>query len=285
MTVKIKSKGKQFKELHLTDAAFIMANAWNAGSAVMLEHCGFKAIGTTSAGIAFCRGLPDYEGALRFEDALEETNRISAAVDVPVSMDAENGYGHDPEDISINVLKIAKAGAVGASIEDYTGIPEKPLYDLSLAVERIKAAKLASIKFDFDFTLTARAECYLVGHSDPFAEAIRRINLYREAGADCLYVPGIKDIDTVKELVKEASGPINVVVGLTGSPLTFEQLEDAGVKRISIGGSLARVTFGLIKEAADEMLQKGSFSFSNKQIPDVELCRLFAAKQVKRRRI
>ncbi|MGI9310108.1 MAG: isocitrate lyase/PEP mutase family protein [bacterium] len=264
--------------MHRADGAFIMPNAWNAGSAALLEQAGFKAIGTTSAGIAFSRALPDSAGELPFETALDDTAGIVGAVRAPVSMDAENGYGDAPEAVGENLARIAMSGAVGASIEDYSGDPQKPLYDIAVAVERIAAAKQAAAEFDFEFTLTARAECYLTHHPDPFAESVKRLNLYREAGADCLYAPGIADLNAIAALVREVAAPVNVVVGLSGAPLSFDQLQDAGVKRISIGGALARTTFGVIRKAAEEMLRQGTFNFAAEQVPDAELCELFAAR-------
>ena len=273
-------KGRVFKDLHLADGIVVMPNAWNAGSACMLEAAGFSAVGTTSAGIAFCLGLPDYEGALTREAALEETGRIAGAIRIPVSVDAENGYGHTPEEVAETIRRSADTGAVGASIEDYAAAyGTGDLYDRVLSVERIEAAATAAASLPFPFTLTARAECYLVGHPKPFEESVARVNLYREAGADCLYVPGIRDAGTIGRLVKQADGPVNAVMGLGGSPLSVRQLEDLGVKRVSIGGSLARATFGLIRRAAEEMRDHGTFAYSEDQVPNGELCRFFAGRQ------
>ena len=257
-----------------------MPNAWNAGSARMLEAAGFAAVGTTSAGIAFGLGLPDYEGALAREAALEEACRIAGAVRVPVSVDAENGYGHAPEDVAETILWVADAGAVGASIEDFSAsFGAGGLYDRALSVERVEAAAAAAASLPFPFTLTARAECYLSGHANPFEESVARVVSYRDAGADCLYVPGIADAETIGRLVKEVEAPVNVVVGLAGNPLSVSQLEDLGVKRVSIGGSLARATFGLFRRAAEEIRDRGTFTFSDGQVPDAELCRFFAGRQ------
>ncbi len=272
----MQEKAIKFQKLHLSGTPFIMANAWNAGTAVLLEEAGFDAIGTTSAGIAFSRALPDYEGKLSFDAALKETHRIAEAVHIPVSMDAENGYGHSPESVSMNMKRISASGVVGASIEDYTGNIDNPLYDIELAVERIRSAKESVAALGYPFTLTARAECFLTGHPDPLKESIKRVNRYREAGADCLFVPGIRDIETIRLMVREVDGPLSVVMGLSGSPISLSDLADIGVARISIGGSLARATFFLVRRAAKEMLEKGTFEFSNNQIADDELCRLFS---------
>ncbi len=274
--MEIVEKAKRFRDLHTANETFIMANAWNAGSAVLLEEAGIEAIGTTSAGISFSYALPDYEGKLPFESALNETTRIAKSVSIPVSMDAENGYGHSSESVFKNMEKIALTGVVGAGIEDYTGDSNNPLYDIDLAAERIQSAKAAVGSLGYPFILTARAECYLTGHPDPFNESVRRVNRYREAGADCLFVPGIKDIKTIKALVDEVNGPVSVVMGLSGAPISVAELKEVGVARISIGGSLARATFGLVRMAAREMVEKGTFEFSNQQIADDELCKLFS---------
>ena len=270
------TKGQVFKDLHSADGIFVMPNAWNAGSALMLQAAGFPAVGTSSAGIAFGLGLPDYEGVLTRQAALEETARIAGALRIPVSMDAENGYGHTPEEVAETIRLAAETGVAGASIEDYAAAyGTGDLYDRALSVERIEAAASAAAALPFPFTLTARAECYLMGHPNPFEESVTRVNLYREAGADCLYVPGVKDPETIGRLVKEVDGPVNVVMGLAGSPMSVSQLEDLGVKRVSIGGSLARATFGLIRRAAEEMRDRGTFTYSEGQVPNGQLCRFF----------
>lgn len=269
-------KAEAFRDLHLHDGIFVMPNAWNAGSAYLLAQADFHAIGTTSAGIAYGLAIPDYEGRLSRDAALDETRRIAAAVEVPVSMDAEDGYAHEPDDVATTIRMVVEVGAVGASIEDHPGTIDRPLYDRTQATERIRAARNAADSLGVPFTLTARAECYFVDHSKPFAESVERANLYREAGADCLYVPGVSDVDTIAALVREVDGPVNVVMGLVGAPLTVTQLEDLGVKRITIGGSLARATFGLVRRAAEEIRDHGTFTFAKQQIPDDELYRMFS---------
>lgn len=274
----MRNKAIRFAQLHLKGETFIMANAWNSGSAVLLEAAGFECIGTTSAGIAYSHALPDYEGALPFESALTQTAEIVNSVTIPVSMDAENGYGDSPETVFSNMQRIVATGVAGANIEDYSGDKKKPLYEISLATERIVAAKQAVNSLGYPFTLTARAECYLCGHPDPFSESVKRVNQYRRAGADCLFVPGIKDIETIRQLVKAVDGPVNIVMGLAGKPVTVAELTDAGVARISIGGSLARATFGLVRRAAKEILENGTFNYAAQQIADAELCQLFSRR-------
>ena len=257
-----------------------MPNAWNAGGACMLEAAGFPAVGTTSAGISFCLGLPDHEGVLTREAALEETIRIAGAIRIPVSVDAENGYGHTPEEVAETILRVADTGAVGASIEDYSAAyGTGDLYDRVRSVERIEAAVAAAASLPFPFTLTARAECFLSGHPNPFEESVARAASCRAAGADCIYVPGITDAGAIGALVKEVNAPVNVVMGLAGRPMSVNQLEDLGVKRVSIGGSLARATFGIIRRAAEEIRDHGTFSYAEGQVPDAELCRFFAGRR------
>lgn len=276
----LKRKANSFRRLHQGSDCFIMPNAWDAGSALLLEQTGFAAIGTTSAGIAYSNGLSDGTGALGFEHALQATGAIASAVGIPVSMDSENVYAHEPQAVFDNMQRIVETGVVGASVEDYRGDPTDPFYDIELALDRVRAASEAVAGLEYPFTLTARTECYLYGHPQPFAESVRRLNRYREAGADCLYAPGIRDIQTIGELVAAVDGPVNVVMGLSGSPLTLAQLHTAGVTRVSIGGSLARATLGLVRRAAQEMLEQGSFGFADGQIADAELCALFANNKI-----
>ncbi len=272
---RMKNKAHKFHQLHLSGEPFIMPNAWNAGSAVLLEQSGFNAIGTTSAGIAYSHGLPDSTGELSFEKALEETREIVSAVNIPVSMDSENVYADSVNGVFENMKLITATGVVGASIEDFTGDKDEPMYEIELAVERVSAAVAAVADLGYPFTLTARADCFLTGHHDALKESIKRVNRYREAGAHCLYVPGIRDIESIKTLVDAVDGPVNVVMGLAGKPISVAELKNAGVSRISIGGSLARASLGLVRRAAREMLEQGSFEFSSQQIPDAELSKLF----------
>jgi 2-methylisocitrate lyase-like PEP mutase family enzyme len=269
------ARARAFKALHDGPGLFLMPNAWNAGSARILAAAGFPALGTTSAGIAFSLGRPDYEGRLSRAESIEELDRIVAAVDLPVSADLESGYGTEPEDVVETIRQAIAAGAAGGSIEDYSGDPEAPLFEPARAAERIRAAREAADASGIAFTLTGRAECYLTGHPDPFAESVRRANLYREAGADCLYVPGVRDLETIAGLVREIDGPLNVLVGLAGAPFGLPQLRDLGVRRVSIGGSLARATFATVRRAAEEMSRDGTFGFTQDAVPDAELSAFF----------
>jgi len=275
MTPSIAAKARAFRDLHEAPGIFLMPNAWNAGSACLLAEAGFAAIGTTSAGMAYCLGRPDAEARLGRAETMEEIGRIAAAVELPVSADLENGYGHDPEDAAETIRQAIAAGAVGGSIEDYSGDSAMGLYDPALAAERIRAAREAADTSAIAFTLTGRAECYLTGHPDPFPESVKRANLYREAGAHCLYVPGVRDAETIAALVREIDGPLNVVVGLAGKPLSLDRLGELGVKRVSVGGSLMRATYATVRRAAEEMRESGSFNFTRNAIPDAEMCALF----------
>lgn len=254
-----------------------MPNAWDAGSAVLLAEGGFDALGTTSAGIAYSRALGDACGALEFDTALDATRQIVDAVAIGISMDSENLYADEPEAVYANMQKIAACGVVGASIEDYSGDSSRPYYAIDIACERVAAAKAALAELDYPFVLTARSECYLYGHEDPFGESVKRINRYFAAGADCLYVPGVRDLQLIRDLVAAADGPINVVMGLSGTTFNLDQLREAGVRRISIGGSLARAALALVRDAAHEMRHNGSFGFAERQIADGELSRMFSS--------
>ncbi len=264
-----------FAAMHDARSTFVMANAWDAGSAAVLEAAGIVAIGTTSAGVAYSRALPDYEGALGFEEALEATQRIVEAVSVPVSMDSENGYAHDPTQVYDNLLRIAATGVAGASIEDYTGDADNPHYALALAADRVRAAK-AAVADQVGFVLTARSECVLTGQPDGLGQAIARVNAYAEAGADCVFVPGIRELAELKSLLAAVDVPVSVLIGLNSEALNVASLKALGVARISIGGSLARASLGLVRRAAREMLDHGTFSFAADQIPDAELCAFFS---------
>lgn len=276
MTDDLETKARRFRALHRRDGAFIIPNAWDAGSARILSLSGFEAMATTSAGVCFSKGLPDYEDRLSRADMLTRYGEIAAAVDLPVSGDLEAGYGDSPEAVAETIRLSVAAGMVGGSIEDHCADPAGPLYDIERATDRIRAAREAADGSGIDYTLTARAECYLVGHADPFAESVRRLNRYREAGADCLYAPGVKDAETIAALVDAVEGPINVVMGLAGAALTAGELSALGVKRISVGGSLARATYAVIRDAAREMAEFGTFSFAEKAISDRDLTAIFA---------
>lgn len=268
--------GEQFGQLHQGSQAFLMPNAWDAGSACILAASGFQCLATTSAGIAYSLGLPDVEGRVSRTQMMERIHQIASAVKLPVSADLEAGFGASPEDVMETIRLAIQAGVVGGNIEDLSSNSQTPLFDLDLAADRIRAAREAADCSGIRFTLTARTDCYLANVPSPFAEAVRRANRFREMGADCLFIPGVQDAETIAALVREIDGPINVVMGLTNSSFSVAQLNALGVRRISIGGSLARSALGLVRCAAQEMRELGSFSFAEQQIPDAELCDFFA---------
>lgn len=274
MTDDLLAKATRFRALHLGEGTFVMPNPWDAGTARVLAAAGFEALGTTSAGVNFAAGHSDYDYTVPRAEMMAAYGRIATAVDLPVSGDLENGYGDTPEAVAETIRESIRLGLAGGSIEDHSADAAERLYDLELAADRIRAAREAADASEIPYTLTARAETYLVGHPDPFREGVRRVNRYREAGADCLYVPGVKDRETIAALVREADGPINVVMGLAGAPLSVAMLAEIGVKRISIGGSLARASFALVRRAAAEMLGAGTFGYAADQFPDDELCDL-----------
>ena len=270
--------GRRFRRLH-ESGTFLMPNAWNAGSALLLETAGFEAVGTTSAGIAFSLGKADTAGVLTIGEALDETARITDAVSVPVNVDAENGYGESPEAVAECIRRCVDAGAVGAGIDDYTWDPARPLYDRGLAADRIRAAREAADASGIAFVLTARAECYLYGVPDAFAESVARSNLYREAGADLLYTPGVADRDEVAALVREVDGPMNFVVSKGTADYTLAELAELGIRRVSIGGSLLRAAFALAERAAAEMKDQGRFTWAADQLGPPDFDRLFANRR------
>jgi 2-methylisocitrate lyase-like PEP mutase family enzyme len=186
-------RGIRFRELHTTDAIFLMPNAWDAGSALMLASLGFPAIATTSAGVAFSLGFPDQEAAVSRETMLERVGSIAAAIQLPVSADLQSGYGTTPEEVGSTIESAIRAGVVGANVEDHSGNPGQPLFSLEHAVLRIRGARRAADASGVPFVLTARTDAFLATVSEPFAVAVERCNAYREAGADCLFVPGASD--------------------------------------------------------------------------------------------
>lgn len=269
-------RGLRLRQLHEADSIFLMPNAWDAGSALMLASLGFPAIATTSAGVCFSLGFPDQEAAVSRETMLDRVGTIAAAIQLPVSADLQSGYGANPEEVGSTITSAVLAGVVGANIEDYSGNPAKPLFAIEQATARIRAARSAADSSGIPFVLTARTDAYLTDASKPFAEAVERCNAYREAGADCLFVPGASDPQSIEALVRVINGPVTVVMGLSGSALTVQQLGSLGVRRVTIGGSLARATFDLIRNAAAEMAEFGTFSYATQQIPHSELSQFFA---------
>jgi methylisocitrate lyase len=244
-----------FRRLH-ERGCFVIPNPWDPGSARYLRHLGFPALATTSAGAAWSMGLPD--GQVTRAAMLEHVRAVAEAVDVPVNADFQAGFGLDPAAVAGSVRLCVETGAAGLSIEDSTGDRAAPLYELAVAVERLKAARAAIDASGGGLVLTGRAECHLVGHPDPLRESLRRLEAYADAGADCLYAPGLRTREAVAELVRAvAPKPVNVLVS---SPVfSVRELEDLGVRRISVGGALARAAWGAFMRAAREIAIDGTF--------------------------
>ena len=260
-------KGQAFRALH--QQTFIIPNPFDVGSAKFLAALGFKALATTSAGYAFTRGLPD--GGVGFEEMIAHCKELVAAVDIPVSADLEHGKGDSPDSAAETIFAAEAAGLAGCSIEDSTGDPKNPIYDFSLAVERVAAAVEAARSLKRDFVFTARAENFLWGVRD-LDDTIKRLQAFEKAGADVLYAPALSDMETVKAICSAVSRPVNVLA-IPG--FTLDGLREAGVKRISVGSKLSTTAFGIVKRAADEMLEKGSFEFAREAIPFADMQKLF----------
>lgn len=256
-------KAHLLKALHERPGVFVIPNPWDAGSAKMLAHLGFEALATTSGGIAFSLGKPDSEKAITLSEVLENARAIVAATPLPVSADLENGYGDSPEQCAETILLAAQTGVVGGSIEDATGLANNPIYDFDLSVERVKAAVAAARSLPFHFTLTARAENLIHGRPD-FNDTIRRLEAFAEAGADVLFAPGLKTREEIEIAVKAvAPRPLSVLLGLANVSLTVNDLGKLGVKRISVGSSIARAAYDAFYKSAQEIGQKGTFNYAN----------------------
>jgi len=267
-------KAKFFRALHERQGIFVIPNPWDAGSAMLLASLGFEALATTSLGYAASIGRSD--GTLSREEVLANCRTIADATDLPVSVDLENCYADEPKKAAVTMRLAAEAGAVGGSIEDATGDKAKPIYDFSLAVERVAAAVEEARKLPFPFTLVARAENFLHGRPD-LDDTIRRLQAFAAAGADVLYAPGIRDLPTIRTLVAAVPKPVNVVMGLADPNLTLQELEAAGVRRVSVGGALARLALAAVRDAAVAMREQGSFSWVKDIMPAKELRSIFGS--------
>ncbi|MEH3144692.1 MAG: isocitrate lyase/phosphoenolpyruvate mutase family protein [Methylobacterium frigidaeris] len=261
-------KHRVFAALHRRPGAFVIPNPWDAGSARILAGLGFEALATTSAGYAFSLGTLDSAASLTREGVIANARAIAEATDLPVSADLEDGFGLDPETCAETIALAAAAGLVGGSIEDATGDPAAPIVDLSLAVERVAAAAEAARRHPF--LLTARAENFLHGRPD-LDDTIRRLQAFEAAGADVLYAPGLPDLAAIRTVCAAVSRPVNVVMGLAGPAFTVDDLAQAGVKRISVGGSFARAALGGFLRAAREVKQHGSFTYAAEAASGAEL--------------
>ncbi len=245
---------REFARLHQS-GCFVIPNPWDIGSARLLERLGFAALATTSSGSAWSCGKADHQVPL--DGVLAHLRAMASAVSVPINADFEGGFAVEPSQVARNVLLAADTGIAGLSIEDSTGDPAAPLFEFSLAVERVRAARHALDESGTGLLLTGRSEGFIAGRPD-LGETVRRLQAYAEAGADCLYAPGIRDIDQIEAVVRAvAPKPVNVLVGSAFT--TVERLAALGVRRISVGGALARVAWAGFLEAATEIATHGTF--------------------------
>jgi 2-methylisocitrate lyase-like PEP mutase family enzyme len=268
------TRAEAFRALHERPGIFAIPNPWDAGSARLLAQMGFEALATTSAGFAYSIGRPDGEGAVSRDETLANARTIVDATLLPVSADLENGFGEDPESCAETVRRAGAIGLCGGSIEDATGFARNPIYAYDLSIERVKAAVRAARSLPFPFVLTARAENLLYGRLD-LEDTIRRLVAFAEVGADVLYAPGLRTREHIAAVARAvAPKPVNVVMGLSGPSFSLDVLAELGVKRVSLGSSLARAAYGAFLHAALEVKQKGTFEFARTAISYAEMNKL-----------
>jgi len=264
-----------FRALHQRDRAFLIPNPWDAGSARLLQQLGFEALATTSAGFAFTLGRPD--GAVRPESMLEHAAGLSAATDLPVSADLENGYGDDPHDVAETIRLATETMLAGCSIEDVPQGRDHVPYELAHAADRIRAAAGAAHSISTPFMLTARSENFIVGRPD-LRDTIARLQAFQDAGADVLYAPGLRTKEEIAAVVRAVDRPVNVLVPLPGVQVTLAELSELGVKRVSVGSALARVAIDAFLKAARELKDHGTFTFADNAVKYADLNAMFAKK-------
>jgi 2-methylisocitrate lyase-like PEP mutase family enzyme len=261
-------KYEAFKALHERKGTFVIPNPWDAGTAKILTALGFEALATTSAGYAFSAGREDSTSSLNRDAILKNAQEIVEATSLPVSADLQDGFGPSPETCAATIRLASAAGLAGGSIEDATGDPSAPIYDLQLAQERVAAA--AEIAHSHHFFLTARAENFLYGRPN-LKDTISRLQSFAEAGADVLYAPGLSSLEAIREVCASVSKPINVLMGFKGATFSVEELAAVGVKRISVGGSFARAALGAFIRAAREVKERGTFTYSAEAISHTDV--------------
>ncbi|MEH6527809.1 MAG: isocitrate lyase/phosphoenolpyruvate mutase family protein [Sneathiella sp.] len=254
----IVEKATAFEALHGRGTAFFLPNPWDVGSAKMLKALGAEALATTSAGYSFSRGKGLAIGDVMRDEVLAHAAEIISATSLPVSADLENGYGDSPEEVAKTVAMAADIGLAGCTIEDTTSDPDNPLYDKEFAIERIAAAVEVVKGLDRPFMLTARAENYLHGRAD-LDDTLARLQGYERVGANVLYAPGLPDLDAIRHVCNAVSKPVNVVAGIGLPDVTMEELQDAGVTRVSAGSALSRVAYGAMVDSMAEIMKSGSF--------------------------
>jgi 2-methylisocitrate lyase-like PEP mutase family enzyme len=266
----------QFRALH-ESGCFVLPNPWDVGTAVYLQQLGFKALATTSAGFAFSRGKPD--GGVSLDEMLSHIGEVVAATPLPVNADFLNGFADEPDDVAANVKLCIASGVAGLSIEDNSGNSAAPIYEESFAVDRIRAARNAIDASGVPVLLTGRCEAWLVGRPDPFRVALDRLVAYAEAGADCLYAPGVQKPDEIADIVKAiAPKPVNVLVSGFNRELSLSQLADLGVRRISVGSGLAAVAWGAFIRAARSIATTGRFDAFANAVPFAEINEVFSKR-------
>jgi 2-methylisocitrate lyase-like PEP mutase family enzyme len=263
-------RARAFRTLHERPGIFVMPNPWDAGTAKLFASLGFEALATTSFGLANALGRVDGTLAVSREELIANCREIAAATDLPVNADLENGYADDPQEAAQIIRMAAEAGVVGGSIEDATGRDDEPIYDFNLAVERVAAAAEAARALPFAFTFTARAENFLHGRRD-LDDTVKRLQAFAKAGADVLYAPGLRDLATIREVAAAVTKPLNVVMSAADPDLTTQQLADAGVKRISVGGTLSRLAYAALRDAAIAMRDEGSYQWVRQAMPSKDL--------------
>lgn len=267
----------QFRTLH-ESGCFVLPNPWDVGTAIYLQHLGFKALATTSAGFAFSRGLSD--GKVPRDEMLAHIREIARATPLPVNADFLNGFAAEPEGVAANVKLCVAAGVAGLSIEDSTGDDDAPLYEEPLAIERVRAARRTIDDSKIPVVLTGRCEAWLVGHPDALNIACTRLVAYAEAGADCLYAPGVREPNEIAELVKAiAPKPLNVLVSRPSEKLSVARLSDLGVRRISVGSALAAVAWGAFIRAAREIAESGTFDSLSGAAPFADINSFFGKQR------
>ncbi|MGA2728115.1 MAG: isocitrate lyase/phosphoenolpyruvate mutase family protein [Terracidiphilus sp.] len=268
-------KATIFQALHQRDEAFVIANPWDAGTARILTGLGFSALSTTSAGLAFTLGRRDGTASVSRDEALANARSIVEATHLPVAADLENGYGHSPEAAAETIRLAAAVGLVGGSIEDATGDVAHPIYEFNQAVERIAAAVAAARSLQFPFMLVARAENYLHGRPD-LDDTIKRLQAFEAAGAEVLYAPGITSPEDIRTVCASVRKPVNVLMGIKGAPpLSVAELGALGVRRVSIGSGFSRAALTAFLHAAREVLDDGTFTFTEETLYMSELANLF----------
>jgi 2-methylisocitrate lyase-like PEP mutase family enzyme len=267
-------RARAFRALHERPGLFVIPNPWDAGTAKLFAALGFEALATTSFGLANALGRIDGTLAVSREELIRNCREIASATDLPVTADLENGYADDPRKAAEIVRMAAEAGVVGGSIEDATGNDAKPIYDFNLAVERVAAAAEIAHSLPFPFTFTARAENLLHGRHD-LDDTVKRLQAFAGAGADVLYAPGLRDLATIRQVVAAVAKPLNVVMSAADPDITTQQLADAGVKRISVGGTLSRLAFAAVRDAALAMRNQGSYRWVRDAMPGKDLKVIF----------